>query len=338
MIDTTCHLMQRASLVGILVGALVAAPLPAAADIGFTTADNAIARTLSVNGASRSYLVAPILDTTTSKMRVVARQKRYPIIVLLHGGTDTARDVWQQTTLPSIAAQKQVILVAPQGIGNQWNDGRSATMSGNAASTADDVEFLRQVILDVATRYRGDTTSVLMVGVSNGGFMTMRYACERGGDLRAAGNVASALFPEQAAACPSTNPIPWISINGNADAIVPFEGQSAGRNAAGQPTPAMLSASDTFDFWATRARCRIQRQIAQLSGVSTSDKFDLQVRTREGCVGGATSTQYVLIGAGHTWPGMPNTAGVRLVGGSSPDIDAGTVVWTHFAKALGVAP
>jgi poly(3-hydroxybutyrate) depolymerase len=92
---------------------------------------------LTFDGVKRSYLIAEPRGL-----------KPFPVVVLLHGGTQDAEQVWRQTSLPTLARSEGFILVAPNALNKHWNDGRG-TVLGGEASSADDVGFLKQIIADV---------------------------------------------------------------------------------------------------------------------------------------------------------------------------------------------
>lgn len=307
----------------LLLGALLPASFP---DKGRdATAEK---RTLRAGGTKRTYRVQPVRSGGL-----------HPVVVLLHGGTQTARQVWRQTSLPTIASREGFVLAAPEAVGKHWNDGRGATIGGEAPSTADDVGFLKLVIADVVARDGGDKRAVFLVGVSNGGFMTMRFACEAGDLLAGAGNVISDLPLAQSRACPSTKPLPWISMNGTEDPLVPFAGEEEGAMVHGRPQPALLSADATFAFWADRARCGAAAPGERVPHRDSGDPTWAEKRVRPGCAGGAASVQYVFHGAGHTWPNGGFLASLVsvFVGKSNHDVDAGEAIWDVFRRALPAA-
>ena len=280
--------------------------------------------TLDFGGLHRRYLI-----------QVPPGNGPFPVVILLHGGTQNADRVWQQSSFPTLARRDGFILIAPDGVNGHWNDGRGSTLGGGV-STADDVGFLSAVIADVVRSSRGDAGAVFMTGVSNGGLMTMRFACERGNLLRAAGNVISDLPMALRETCRPGKALPWISINGTLDPLMPFQGAPAGNDRRGQPQPALLSADATFDFWARNARCSTRQSSELLPDLDANDQSHVERRLRDGCAGDTTSLQYVLVGAGHVAPGLRVRSRLiqRVVGNANMDIDMGTVIWQHFASTL----
>ena len=250
------------------------AAFPAKGDLA-----TAIKRTLNFRGAPRTYLVQP-----------VAGPGPFPLVIVLHGATITAERTWRQTSLPTLGAAQKFIVVAPQGMDNRWNE-------DSGPGPENDVDFLRAVMREEIAKDHADPKAVFMVGMSNGGFMTIHFVCVGGGaDLRAAGVVSATLAEDEVADCNPKKALPWIEMHGDADMIVPF---NAGEG--------LLSAPQTFAVFADKA----------------------------GCAGGKlTSTFYVLHGAGHSWPNSQSgPPGPR--GAVNQDIDGGTVVWDHFRATLG---
>ena len=284
-------------------------------------------RHLKIDGLERSYLVQPVRNATG----------RVPVVVLLHGGTQTAEDIWRETSLPTLGASEGFIVVAPQAVGRQWNDARGATISGNPPSTADDVRFLKAVIAEVVAQDRGDASAVFMVGASNGGFMTMRFACDAGDTLRAAASAISTLPEALAQSCKSPRQLPWLAINGTDDPLIPFGGQPEGTVRHGQVQPALRSADASFRFWADRAGCAAPTARQAITEQSADERHRWAERiVRSHCVGGQLSQQVVLHGSGHVLPGLAtdNRLAERAVGPAAPEIDGGTLVWMHFKATL----
>jgi len=292
---------------------------PAKGDLATATAV-----TLDFDGLHRRYLI-----------QAPSGNGPFPVVILLHGGTQNAEHIWRQTSFPTLARRDGFILVAPDGINGHWNDGRGSTLGGGV-STADDVGFLSAVIADVLRSSHGDANAVFMTGVSNGGLMTMRFACERADLLHAAGNVISDLPVALRASCRPAKALPWISINGTGDPLMPYQGAPAGNDRRGQPQPALSSADDTFDFWARNARCRSGASTEALPDLDSNDQSTVERRVREGCVGNTRSQQYVMVGAGHVAPGLPIRSRLiqAVVGNTNLDIDMGTVIWQQFASTL----
>ena len=289
----------------------------------------ALRRHIAVGGLDRSYLVQPA--------RGARGAGRLPVVVLLHGGTQSAEDIWRETSLPTLGAREGFLVVAPEALDRHWNDVRGASIAGSPASTVDDVRFLRAVIAEVIAQDHGDPSAVFMVGSSHGGFMTMRFACDAGEALRAAASLLSTMPDALARNCKSPRPLPWLAVNGTADPAVPFGGQVDGTVRRGETQAALRSADDTFRFWADRAGCAAPTAREALTDQGADERHRWAERiVRSGCVSGQVSQQVVLHGSGHVIPGLAtdNRLAERAVGPAAPEVDGGTLVWMHFKATL----
>ena len=282
-------------------------------------------RHIAVAGLDRSYLVQPAPGARGAG--------RLPVVVLLHGGTQSAEDIWRETSLPTLGAREGFLVVAPEALDRHWNDVRGVT----GGSTVDDVRFLKAVIADVIAQDHGDPSAVFMVGSAHGGFMTMRFACDAGEGLRAAASLLSTLPDALARNCKSPRPLPWLAVNGTADPAVPFRGQVDGTVRRGETQAALRSADDTFRFWADRAGCAAPTAREAITEQSADERHRWAERiVRSHCVGGQLSQQVVLHGSGHVMPGLAtdNRLAERALGPAAPEIDGGTLVWMHFKATL----
>ncbi|HEX4510862.1 MAG TPA: hypothetical protein VH328_12300, partial [Burkholderiaceae bacterium] len=194
------------------------------------------------------------------------------------------------------------------------------------------------VIADVVARDHGDLSAVFMTGVSNGGFMTMRFACDAGEVLRAAASLIATLPEATQRSCRSPRPLPWLAVNGTDDPLIPFGGQAEGTAARrGNPQPALLSADETFRFWADRDGCAPALARRALTDPARDERRRwAESVERVGCAGGQVARQIVLHGSGHVAPGLPVRSGLveRIVGPAAPELDGGTVVWQFFRATL----
>ena len=282
-------------------------------------------RHISVGGLERSYLVQPAPGARGAG--------RLPVVVLLHGGTQSAEDIWRETSLPTLGAREGFLVVAPEALGRHWNDVRGVT----GASAVDDVRFLKAVIAEVLVQDHGDPSAVFMVGSAHGGFMTMRFACDAGEGLRAAASLLSTLPDALARNCKSPRPLPWLAVNGTVDPAVPFRGQVDGTVRRGETQAALRSADDTFRFWADRAGCAAPTAREAITEQAADDRHRWAERiVRSHCVGGQLSQQVVLHGSGHVMPGLGTDSRLaeRALGPSAPEVDGGTLVWMHFKATL----
>jgi polyhydroxybutyrate depolymerase len=144
-----------------------------------------------------------------------------PLIMVLPGAGQTAADIAAYTGYSRLADQKGFLVAYPTAAGTRpfWN------VSGHVPGKPDDVVYLRRAITTLTAAACADARRVGMTGVSNGGGMTARMACDAADLLAAAAPVAGgySTLPD----CRPLRPLPILEIHGVRDAVVPYRGKRA---------------------------------------------------------------------------------------------------------------
>jgi len=129
---------------------------------------------MKVMGARRSYLLHIPVNFNP--------KKKVPLILVIHGAFSTPKQMEEQSDFSDLADRENILVAYPAGayglfgLFQHWNAGHCC---GKAASdSTDDVGFLVNVINDITNRFNVDTTRIYMVGFSNGGMLTYRFAAE----------------------------------------------------------------------------------------------------------------------------------------------------------------
>lgn len=271
---------------------------------------------LSYEGEERSYLLSVPDKKPTAGL---------PLVVLLHGGTQSAEQVWKQTSLPHLAVEQEFILLAPNGYNHHWNDGRGAVVGGKA-SNADDAGYILTLINLMIKKYGADPTRIFVTGASNGGFMTYKMICEYGEVFAAAAPVIAPLSVYQSQHCPAKNLRPIMIMQGTADPILSFQGGIEPKSGV-----AMLSGEQTQDFFLRRAACTGKKVTALLD----SDKRDDSTVIKIEGTGCSASLVYLRVdGGGHSWPGRGGMELRFILGPTNRDIDSGETIWNFFKEQM----
>ncbi len=276
------------------------------------------------------------------RVLTVGRERRYllyvpekvvtptPLVVSLHGGGGTAAHSETQTGWHALADRLGFAVAYPDGIGKSWNDGRGDNLKAQAVEeNVDDVAFLAAVIDDASHRIALDKKRVYMNGISNGAFMSSRFACERADLVAAIGLVVGTIGPDLLATCKPSRPVSVISFNSTTDPLVPFAGGAVhlGRSVRGQAA----SVADSIAMWVARDACGKTPAHALVPDLDHDDGSTATVDAYGGCEGGAAVTLYTIEGGGHTWPGGKQYLPALLVGTVNRDLQATDVMWTFFA-------
>jgi polyhydroxybutyrate depolymerase len=280
-------------------------------------------RTIIIGEMSRDYLLY-LPDQRSDGERGL------PLVIVLHGGSTVADMIMHYTRFNDIAARENIAVAYPYGMNGWWNDGRFD--GGRGESSADDVGFIRSLVADVAANAAPlDRSRVFATGISNGGFMSLRLACEAA-DLVAGIAAVSASMPVQLGArCRPAKPVPILVINGTADPMVPYVGGFAqtGNTIRG----AIWSTDRTVAFWTQRNRCAARPVIELLPQVEASQDSHVIQMDYRGCAAAPVKLLRVE-GGGHTWPGGPEYLPRSLLGTTNRDIDASAVIWSFFKAAV----
>ena len=255
------------------------------------------------------------------------KQKNIPLVLLLHGAGGDANAMEQLTGFIAIAEREKFILVYPEGINRQWNDGRGRN------ELVSDVGFISKLIDFMVGEFSIDKSKVYVGGMSNGGFMTMRLACELADKITAVAAVASTVDSAVDANCETTKAIPVMLFAGNKDKLVPLNGGIVPR----LPQSVLLSQRALAEKWARRDGCNMQPTIKELPELN----HDGTTVTQTVYSGGKNNTEvisYLIGNGGHTWPGGAQYLPTMLIGKTTHELNASEVIWEFFKKAAPSVP
>jgi polyhydroxybutyrate depolymerase len=246
-----------------------------------------------------------------------------PVVIGLHGRPGTGSGFAYQFNGKALADENNVIFAYPDGLNHEWNYVRGTP--GFEVYDVDDVEFLRQMVDDLAEDLNIDRDRLYVTGFSNGGFMTQRAACEAGDTFAAFAVIGASLFPGFEDICADQPPVPIMFIHGTEDTSIPWEGTSYGE------TVMSLSVPDTVIFWALHDGC--DPDLTDYSVVPDTEGIpDLEVYryTFGGCAEGTDVVFYAVEGGGHNIPGTPDRFEGEWAGQSTADINASREIWSFF--------
>src|SRR5882672_7184441 len=174
----------------------------------------ALSETISVGGVTRSFF-AQFPDT-----------KPAPLVIVLHGNTQTGADMTTRTSWPAVAKRERFGVVFPDGLNRAWADLRLATKRAGRAPPkgTDDVAFIAKLIETFVADGGADPKRIYVTGISNGVAMALTLLCARADLFAAAASVIMNLTDESADACRPSRPVPLLMMNGTADPLIPFQG------------------------------------------------------------------------------------------------------------------
>lgn len=291
--------------------------------IGLTAA-SAAAETINVGGVTRSFITQ------------FPEAKPAPLVIVLHGNTQTGADMATRTAWPAVAKRERFGVIFPDGLDHAWADLRpNSKRAGRAPPKGtDDVAFVASLIEKYAAEGSADPKRIYVTGLSNGGAMTMTLVCARANLFAAAASVTMNLTDESAGACHPQRPVPMLVMNGTADPLIPYEG---GKGASRYAVDGFWSAAKTLAFWRRVNGC--EAQDAASTDLDDRDSADQSTVTRisSRCPPGRDVLLYRVNGGGHRMPGGSSDArfpriATALLGPQNHDIDGAETIWAFFKQ------
>lgn len=179
---------------------------------------------LEFGGRMRSYLVhvPPGYDGATP----------VPLVLDFHGLGSNAIQQRGISGMVPISDRETFLLIHPDGINNAWSAGMCCP-----GAAPDDLEFVRAVVATVSSQANVDASRVYATGLSNGGAMSQRLACDAADLFAAAAPMAFPVPFRPLSQCHPVRPIPVLTFMGLVDVLVRYDG------------PFFPSAPATLDFW-----------------------------------------------------------------------------------------
>jgi polyhydroxybutyrate depolymerase len=237
-----------------------------------------------------------------------------PLVIMLHGGFGDAQQAETSYGWDEQAAADHFIVAYPNGVDRAWNVG-GGCCGQPAAQAFDDVAFISAVVTQIEARASIDPTRVYATGISNGGMMAYRLACDT--------SIFAAIGPDSATLlgeCPSPHPLSVIHIHGLADKNIPFAGGQGDGYAKidGPPVETVIAG------WRSTDACA--PPTATTAGVVTTSTAT--------CPNGMAVELITIAGAGHQWPGSPSRPELEKLLGTDPPsqaLSATQTIWAFFS-------
>ena len=285
-----------------------------------------------------------------------------PVVIMIHGGGGSKEGSLratcpQETVLPfpdpdgvgcvgPIADREGFVIVSPNGTLNLdgergFNAGGGtngyACVSAFACSNGiDDLRYFEEMLDLVETLINVDRARVFSTGLSNGGAMSQRLACQLSDRIAAIASVGgqAQLAISNPSACTLARAVPAMVIHGTADPGWPYEDPPAsglpGNISWGNDNRLGASAPQTVEFWKIHNGCTVTQSIV-LPDISSTDGSTVERTNHSGCNGGAEVVLLRIDGGGHTWPGGWQYLGAQFIGPTNRDISATELIWEFFA-------
>ncbi len=301
----------RGSIAALIAGCFVVAMILASPVRRLHADQSAHPGTIESGGLTRTYFVhtPPSYDEKTP----------LALVMVLHGGGGNAENAEKMSGMSAEADNHNFLVVYPDGTGgfgdkfHTWNSGNCCAYA--MKNNVDDVGFLRALIEKLERDYSVDRKRVFVTGMSNGGMMTYRMACEDAAQIAAAAPVAGAL----SVPCHPAVPVSLIAFHGTDDHNVMFDGGTGTKQIGGPRNDRPVSYA--IETWVKIDGCN--------TAPHRNETADLRTDTYSGCKSGTAVELNAVIGQGHAWPGGDRI--LRLLDAPNPNVNATDLMWSFFA-------
>ena len=237
-----------------------------------------------------------------------------PLLFNFHGYTSNATQQMFYGDFRSIADTANFIIVHPEGTLD--NSNTTHFNVGWGGSTVDDVGFTSALLDTLISQYSINQNRVYSTGMSNGGYMSFRLACELSERIAAVASVTGAMVPTTLNSCSPSHITPVMQIHGTNDLTVPYNG-------------AVWSSSvpDILNYWKIYNSLNPTPFIEPILDVDPTDGSTVEREAYVDNNGCMIVTHFKINNGGHTWPGSPFD-----IGGTNYDIDASVEVWKFLSQ------
>lgn len=247
--------------------------------------------------------------------------KPTPLVIVLHGGTANAQNVEMISGLTEKADKEGFIAVYPNGTGRlknrvlTWNAGNCCGYA--LEHNIDDVGFISELIDNLKHKLAIDPKRIYVTGISNGGMLAYRLACELSDKIAAIAPIAGAMNCDKSNA---SQPVSAVIFHGTEDDFVLYEGGKPRKTIDTRHKRTDNSVADAVSFWVDHNGCSPTPE--------HEDRGKIIVDTYAGGRNGTEVILYTIKGGRHAWPG-----GLKAYElGDEPDmeISATDVMWEFF--------
>ncbi len=197
-----------------------------------------------------------------------------PVVYMFHGAGGNARTALESYGWKELADKERFIVVAPS-VGHVSQRNNRMLMG-----------VLKKLHQEVLAKYRVDIHKTFVTGMSRGGLLAYRAACDQPFPIAAVAVVSASM--DYTATCASRQMMPVVHIHSNADAIVPDVGGMGKQNAY-----YWKPIKEVLEFWRQRNRCGAEMKEGEKGREHVCSTYN-------NC---QKPVQFCVVEGGHQWPG-----------------------------------
>jgi polyhydroxybutyrate depolymerase len=304
-----CHGGLVVGMVMLWCTAVLSAPMP-----------NTTSHVLESSGIEREYLVhvPPTLPL----------DRPLPLVFVFHGGNSNATQMEILTGFSQVADVKNFLVVYPEGIEKNWNDGRKEPILPAQRYNINDVKFVEDLITTLSKKYPIDPQRIYATGISNGGMFTHYLAMNLSTKIAAGAIVGGGLAERAVEKFQPEQPVSMLIIQGTADPVVPYHGGGVDEGRRGR----IIGTERATKMWVEHNGCTSPPESGEIPDLAPFDGCRVKWQNWPAGRNGTDVTLYTIEGGGHTWPGSLQFLPKIIIGPVCRDFHATAIIWDFFEK------
>ncbi len=242
--------------------------------------------------------------------------KTYPLVFNFHGMGSKAVKHEHYCKMDKVADKEGFIVVYPQSTHFGWNAGLGFASYTNGP---DDIGDLNKLLDTLESMYSIDKKRVYATGVSLGGSLVYRIACEMSDRIAAVASVSGLMTDSTLVHCNAERHIPILHMHGTSDFIMSYDGKHQANGV-----------EELLKIWTLKNQCVQKPDTIQVPNRDKKDHSTVQLINYKDCAGKSEVWFYKIKNGGHAWPGGGNK--FRIMGTKNDDFNGSQAVWDFFKK------
>ena len=271
-------------------------------------------RVIEHEGLERSFLI--YIPTNI--------KENAPLVVAIHGYTSSAKTLMGYSGINQVADKEGFLVAYPQGTkDSRDNNFFNVGYEFHSDSKVNDVNFIREIVLNLTKDYKLNSKRVFATGMSNGGDMSYLLACTSSDLFTAVAPVAGVMMKDTLENCNPEKKIPIFEIHGTKDSISKFEGDMNNEDKWG----AYYDLPSTIEFWVNKHALN-EKETIQLENKNIEDGTTITFERYWSDESQREVWFYIVNDGNHTWPGMTGLFSRT----ANQDINSAEEIWKFFSK------
>jgi len=252
------------------------------------------------------------------------KQARRPVVIVLRGGRPKGSRLRRTSGFEDVARSSGAVLVYPEPLSGHWADAPGPDANRDSA-------FIHDLVTKFIAEGIADPGKVFLVGLTTGGIMALRLACDQKNSFAGLAVLGASLPSDLQDSCRLQHPLPLLMIVGTQDPVVPFHG---GKANLPHGKVDLVSVDATLGLFGKAAGCSGGVTTTVYPDKDTHDGTRAYLDKWNNC---QAPVELVRIeGGGHALPGLSSESGQGSGQGlGNGDVNSAKLVWEFFRRLGG---